>query len=172
MFYLLAKGGSHNNVTVTGIGLQNAMKVMFEANKVYWDTTEFFSFVDAARGSILAAFDLNYFSNWPLQTSRAWTAVKVCTTMAGDVNASGSITLGDVILIVNRIFDKPNPPCQTDCWPINPFCRGDVSSSDGITLGDAIWLVNYVFNKPRPPCSPGSINCWLPIPRDVCCRLP
>lgn len=172
MFYLLSNGGSHNGVAVTGIGVEDAMNIMYLANKkLYWDSLT--DFVHAATGSIKAAFDLNYFSSWPLQTSRAWTAVKVCTTMAGDVNSSGSITIGDAIHLVNYIFDKPISPCQSGCWPINPLCRGDVNGADGLTTGDAVWLVNYIFYKERPPClNTNPTNCWLPIPRDVCCKLP
>lgn len=118
-------------------------------------------------GSIKASLDLNYFSSWPLQTSRAWTAVKVCTTMVGDVNKSGSITIGDVIYLVNRIFSKPGN------WTIDPFCRGDINGSGSYTLGDVIWLVDYIFDKDRPPClGINPINCWLPKPSDVCCKLP
>jgi hypothetical protein len=171
MFYLLANGGNHNGVAVTGIQIENAMKVMFRADTLYWDSNT--DFVHAATGSIRAAFDINYFSIWPQQTSRAWTAVKVCSIIPGDLNNSNTITNGDIIYLINYLFNRPNPPCQSGCWPINPLCRGDVSNVDGISIGDVIWLVNYVFNKNNPPCvQPAPTNCWLPLPRDVCCKLP
>jgi Zn-dependent metalloprotease len=180
MFYLLANGGTHNGVAVTGIGVANAMEIMYEANrKRYW--TELTDFVHAATGSIRAAFDLNYISNWPQQTSRAWTAVKVCTIMPGDLDASGYVSLPDVIRLVNFLFDKDRPATSClgsspgNCWTPDPLCRAEMDASGNIRLPDVIWLVNFVFDKDRPGLSclgTGSIPCWLSIPTDYCCKLP
>jgi len=180
MFYLLANGGFFNNVTVTGIGIQNAMAIMFRATfQKYWKDS--IDFARAATGSIKAAFELNYVSSWPQQTSKAWTAVKVCDTMPGDANGSGGIAITDVIYLVNYVFDKSrvSPPCNgTDpgtCWPIDPNCQGELNGDISVNIQDVIWLVNYVFDKSRdnPYCEGANpINCWLPIPTDVCCKLP
>ena len=87
------------------------------------------------------------------------------TKTRGDVNASGAITLGDIVHLVNYLFDKDRLPCLgTDpgnCWTPVPFCRGDVNTSASITIGDVVHLVNYIFDKDRLPClgsDPG--NCW------------
>ena len=169
MFYLLAEGGIHNGVEVTGIGIESAMKIMYRANNLYWDSTAGFRLVDAASGSIRAAFDLDSSNFLALQTSRAWTAVQVvCTTLAGDADGSGAITIGDVIKVANYIFKV-----QTGDPPIVPLCRGDANGNGRIDLPDVIWLINYVFNKDRLPClGSDPINCWLPAPSDVCCKLP
>jgi hypothetical protein len=97
-----------------------------------------------------------------------------CLAIPGDANASSDITLGDVIHLVNHIFDKDNPPCigidPGNCWTFEPICRGDVNSTESITLGDVIHLVNYIFDKDNPPClgtDPG--NCWTFESYGPCC---
>ena len=37
-FYLLSDGGFHHGVTVTGIGVENAMQIAYRANSYYWST--------------------------------------------------------------------------------------------------------------------------------------
>jgi hypothetical protein len=74
--------------------------------------------------------------------------------VSGDVNDDCKITLSDVIYLVNYIFNKPKPPCQSNCWAINPLCLGDVNGSGGISLSDVIYLVNFIFNKPGGPWTP------------------
>jgi hypothetical protein len=98
-----------------------------------------------------------------------WTVNLPCLAIPGDVNASGTIALGDVINLVNYYFDKDGPGClgsdPGNCWAPNPICRGDVNNSGTITLGDVINLVNYYFDKDGPGClgsDPG--NCWTPNP--------
>ncbi|OGC90692.1 MAG: hypothetical protein A2142_01350 [candidate division Zixibacteria bacterium RBG_16_48_11] len=97
-----------------------------------------------------------------------------CSAIPGDANASGSITLGDIIHVVNYIFDKDKLPCLgTDpgnCWTPGPFCQGDVNQTGTITIGDIVHLVNYIFDKDRLPClgsDPG--NCWTPEASGACC---
>ena len=168
VFYLLAEGGMHNGIEVTGIGIENAMKIMYRANDLYWDNTSNFSFVEAASGSIRSAFDLDYSNNSALQTSRAWTAVRVCTTSVGDVDASGTITLGDVIYLANYVFNV-----QIGDWPVSPQCKGDLNGNGMISLADIVWLACYVFDKERLPClASNPINCFLPRPSGECCKLP
>lgn len=66
----------------------------------------------------------------------------------GDANGDRSITLADVIFLVNYIFNKPGN------WTPNPIESGDPNCDDDITLADVIHLVNYIFNKPGnwTPC--------------------
>ncbi len=177
MFYLLANGGSHNGVTVNGIGIDNAMWIMYLANTKYWDDSTI-DLKHAATGTILAAREIDgEFSSWQKEVSKAWAAVKVCTIMSGDPTQSNSVTLGDVLHLVNYVFDKDRSPClgsdPGNCWTPNPFCRGNVSGDQNISMGDVIWLVNYLFDKDNLPCvgaDPGT--CWMPIPSDICCKLP
>ncbi|MCI0531858.1 MAG: M4 family metallopeptidase, partial [candidate division Zixibacteria bacterium] len=155
MFYLLANGGTHNGVTVLGMGIDTAMAIMFKANRENWDSAAGFSFVDAAVGSIKAAFNTNYFSSWPQQTSRAWSAVKVCTIMPGDPDTSEIINLIDVQWATNYYFDQDRPATGCygnspgNCWTSVPLCRLDANGDGAITMADVIWLVNYVFDKDR-----------------------
>ena len=101
--------------------------------------------------------------------------VLMCVGFPGDVNGSNTITLGDVVHLLNYLFDRDNPPCLgTDpgnCWELQPFCRGDVNASATLTLGDVISLLNYLFDRDNPPClgvNPG--NCWTPVASSVCCQ--
>jgi len=75
MFYLLSQGGVHNGITVSGIGITNALKIMYRANTTYW--TQNSDFLNARQGSILAANDLDPTGSWAIQTQKAWEAVKV-----------------------------------------------------------------------------------------------
>jgi hypothetical protein len=81
--------------------------------------------------------------------------------MPGDANASNTYTLGDVISIVNYIFNKPGCVPTPLCWLSNLLCRGDWNGSVTVTLGDVIQAVNYIFNKPGGP--------WNAVPVGVCC---
>ncbi|OGC92092.1 MAG: hypothetical protein A2142_06025 [candidate division Zixibacteria bacterium RBG_16_48_11] len=101
-------------------------------------------------------------------------AYTLCTAIPGDVNGSSAITIGDIVHLVNYIFDKDRLPClgsdPGNCWTPAPFCRGDVNQSATITIGDILHLVNYIFDKDRLPClgaSPG--NCWTPESSEACC---
>jgi len=97
-----------------------------------------------------------------------------CLAIPGDVNSTGDITLGDIIHLVNYVFDKDKLPClgsePGNCWTPSPFCRGDVNQTGTITLGDIIHLVNYIFDKDRLPClGSDPENCWTPEAKGACC---
>ncbi|MCI0531024.1 MAG: dockerin type I domain-containing protein [candidate division Zixibacteria bacterium] len=68
--------------------------------------------------------------------------------MEGDANGDGTITLADVIFLVNYLFKNGNPA------PV-PFISGDPNCDNQISLADVIQLVNLLFNKPGDwtPCS-------------------
>ena len=76
-FYLLSDGGTHHSITVTGIGVANAIKVAYRANAFYWTSTT--DYHNAALGTISAANDLDPSGVWALQTGRAWNACGVST---------------------------------------------------------------------------------------------
>ncbi len=88
-------------------------------------------------------------------------AVPACLSRPGDADNSGDYTLGDIIRIVNYVFNMPGCSPRPLCWLGNLFCRGDWNNNGTITLGDVIQAVNYVFNKPGGP--------WDAVPVGVCC---
>lgn len=73
-----------------------------------------------------------------------------CPFMVGDLNASSTITLADVILLVNYVF-KSGPAPQ-------PHVKmGDTDCSTMITSADIIYLVNYQGKGGPAPCP-----CFIP----------
>jgi hypothetical protein len=76
-FSLLSDGGVHHSVTVTGIGVDNAMLIAYRANQLYWNSqTDYHA---AALGTISAATDLDPTGVWTTQVANAWNAVGVST---------------------------------------------------------------------------------------------
>jgi hypothetical protein len=111
-----------------------------------------------AYNGIRAALGLGTFANLDsLLNCKAST----CLAKPGDANASNNYTLGDVIAIVNYVFNKPGCTPQPICWLTNLICRGDWNGSNNVTLSDVIQAVNFVFNKPGGP--------WWALPSGVCC---
>ncbi len=174
MFYLLSAGGTHYDVTVTGIGVQNAIKVMFEANRTHWEDTT--TFLTAAITSVLSALELDNTTAWAKQAGKAWRAVGVCTAIPGDANANGSYSIADVISIVNYYFNKPGwPSCSANsklCWLNGLICRGDCTGNGSINLSDVVQLVNYIFTKTCAYPSDPTPGCWMPLPSSICCSYP
>jgi len=88
-----------------------------------------------------------------------------CLAKPGDANASGNLTLSDIIASVNYIFNKAgwgNCPSQSSlCWLSGMLCRGDWNGSATVNLSDVIRGVNYIFNKPEGP--------WAPVNSGACC---
>lgn len=76
MFYLLAFGGSHMGVNVTGIGLDNAMKIALAANKLWAYET---SYPEARDDMIEVVNDpsLNLDPAFAISVAAAWDAVRV-----------------------------------------------------------------------------------------------
>ena len=73
MFYFLSQGGSAHGHTVTAIGRDEAMRVMYRANRDYWSPTT--NFLQAKQLSVQAAQDIN--PNYATPTREAWYAVCV-----------------------------------------------------------------------------------------------
>jgi hypothetical protein len=61
----------------------------------------------------------------------------------GDVNANGTVDLGDAIYILNYLFRSGTDPC--------PMEAGDVNCTGLVDLGDAIFLLNYLFKGGTAP---------------------
>lgn len=78
MFYLLSVGGTHNGITVTGIGTNNAMKIALDANRNQW--TRSTGFHNAKAGMIAASARFGNTDtgvNMQQQVRLAWEAVNV-----------------------------------------------------------------------------------------------
>lgn len=65
----------------------------------------------------------------------------------GDANGDGSVTLPDIIYLVNHVFKGGPKP--------NPTCRGDANADTMITLPDIIYEVNHVFKGGPKPIKSG-----------------
>ncbi len=76
-FFLLSDGGTHHDVTVTGIGVQNAMLIAYHANAYYWSVNT--DYHEGALGTLSAAMDLDPSGAWAAQAANAWNAVGVST---------------------------------------------------------------------------------------------
>ncbi|UCC44069.1 MAG: peptidase M4 family protein [Candidatus Zixiibacteriota bacterium] len=74
-FYLLSDGDTFRNVTVNGIGVENAVKIAYHANAYYW--TPMTNYRDAAIGTYFAAMDLDGTGVWAEEVVNAWLAVNV-----------------------------------------------------------------------------------------------
>lgn len=113
MFYLLAAGGMHRGITVQGIGIENAFKVMYEANRNRWDSSE--TFIQAKRHCVTVADSLNQTGEWGKWTGAAWNAVGVCPYVVGDVNCNGECRGSDITYLVSALGGsspaKPNCLC-------------------------------------------------------------
>jgi Zn-dependent metalloprotease len=83
MFYLLSVGGTHNGITVTGIGVDNAMKIALDANKNQWSQAT--TFHDAKAGMIASAgSDKINGVDIAKQVKLAWEAVNVLNSNRSD----------------------------------------------------------------------------------------
>jgi len=74
-FYLLSDGGTYREVTVGGIGVENAVQIAYHANAYYW--SYWTDFHDAALGTYFAALDLDPSGTWATEVTNAWLAVNV-----------------------------------------------------------------------------------------------
>lgn len=79
-FYLLSAGGTHHSITVTGIGVANAIQVAARANVLYW--TSSINYMNAALATVDAAENLDVTGNWATQVSKAWNACGVAVPLA------------------------------------------------------------------------------------------
>lgn len=62
----------------------------------------------------------------------------------GDVNANGTVDVGDQVYLYNYLFMGTSPPI--------PYEAGDLTQDGVVEVGDLIYLVNYLFiSGPLPP---------------------
>jgi hypothetical protein len=63
----------------------------------------------------------------------------------GDVDSDGSITIADVVFLIDYIFTGGAAP--------QPLSVGDVDCSGSINIADVVYLINYIFSGGSAPCS-------------------
>jgi immune inhibitor A len=66
-------------------------------------------------------------------------------TVDGDLDGDGSVTIADVVFLINYIFMGGPAP--------QPLSLGDVDCSGSINIADVVYLINYVFSHGPAPCS-------------------
>jgi hypothetical protein len=82
-------------------------------------------------------------------TSRSFEAGCI-VALTGDVNASGDITSGDIVYLVNYVFKGGAVPLPVEA-------AGDADCSGQVMSADVIRLVNFTFKSGIPPCDVCSI---------------
>lgn len=65
--------------------------------------------------------------------------------LCGDVNASGSMDIADVVYLVNYIFASGPAP--------NPIESADVNCTGSVDISDVVYMVNYIFASGPAPCA-------------------
>lgn len=65
--------------------------------------------------------------------------------ICGDADASGAVTVSDVVYLINFIFAGGNAP--------QPLASGDADCSGFITISDAVYLIGFIFSGGAAPCA-------------------
>ncbi len=65
--------------------------------------------------------------------------------ICGDANSSGSVSISDVVFLINYIFAGGAAP--------SPVARGDANCSGNVNISDAVFLVNFIFSGGPKPCA-------------------
>ncbi len=65
--------------------------------------------------------------------------------LCGDVNASGSMDIADVVYLVNYIFASGPAP--------DPIESADVNCTGSVDISDVVYMVNYIFAAGPAPCA-------------------
>ncbi len=65
----------------------------------------------------------------------------------GDANFDGQVNVGDVVYIINHIFNYGAVPV--------PYASADANGDGNLNIGDGIYLINYIFKDGPPPVEPG-----------------
>lgn len=75
------------------------------------------------------------------------TPLSGCLARAGDVTGEGSITLPDVIALINAVFRGGPAP--------SPVCRGRINGDSLTNLSDIVYLINFIFRAGAAPINSG-----------------
>jgi hypothetical protein len=71
----------------------------------------------------------------------------------GDLNGDSVVSIGDVVFLIDYLYQNGPPP--------NPPAAGDINGDCFVGLSDLIWLINFQFRGGPPPqirCLPGDFN--------------
>lgn len=155
-------GNGRQYIKHTSTGTDNGVSNMAPGWNLRWaspvnsaGTVTFYVAGNAANGNGSSSGDFIY-------TTSKTVAQAGCLAIPGDANASGNLTLADIIAAVNYIFNKSGCSPLPLCWLSGLACRGDWDASGMVTLSDVIRGVNFIFNKPGGP--------WNPMPVGTCCQ--
>jgi hypothetical protein len=69
-------------------------------------------------------------------------------SVPGDVNNDSLVDLGDVVFLINYLYEDGSEPCVMEAADPNADCQVD--------LGDVVYLINFVFREgpvPKPGCA-------------------
>jgi len=61
----------------------------------------------------------------------------------GDVNADGTIDIGDVVFLINYLYKNGSAP--------SPLELGDANCDGTADVGDVVYLINYLYKGGNPP---------------------
>lgn len=64
--------------------------------------------------------------------------------VCGDADNSGSVSISDVVFLINYIFSGGQAP--------DPLAAGDVDCSLAVNISDVVHLINYIFSGGPQPC--------------------
>lgn len=64
----------------------------------------------------------------------------------GDVNCSGTCTIGDISYLIAYLYQNGADPCPT-------WMAGDVNCDGNVTIADISYLIAYLYQDGPPPCS-------------------
>lgn len=164
MFYLLAAGDTLNGIYVQAIGVENAYKVMYKANKRFWSAD--IDFCNAKKKTVEAADSLDPTGSLGKWTAAAWNAVGVCPYVVGDANCNGECRGSDITYLVAALNGSESAKPNCICTDLNhahiAFWVSADYNADCLIMGsDVTYAVRYFKGLgPAPvPCSSFNPNC-------------
>jgi Zn-dependent metalloprotease len=158
MFTLLADGGLLNGITVQGIGMENAFRVMYETNRRrLWPSNA--TFWNARDGTIQAALLIDATTHTARNVADAWNAVNLCDTcqyVPGDFNGNGEARGSDITRLVSFLKGEVPPPPDSCHVPYQVrgrdwfYVTGDYNGDCQVNGADVTWGVAYYkLQKPE-----------------------
>jgi hypothetical protein len=157
MFYLLAAGGTHNGVTVTGIGLTDAFAIALKANRLYWSNNV--TFQSALNGMVSAAD-----ASQANQVKNAWAAVGVGTIPSISVTANppegGTVTGGGSYSFEASatVTATANPGFQFVNWTENGAQVSTSTSYNFTVNGSRSLVANFAVYAPNISVTPTAFD--------------
>ncbi len=74
-----------------------------------------------------------------------WIVTDLPMPLCGDANSDGTVSVSDVIYLINYLFKGGSAP--------NPFLIGDVNGDEQLSVTDVVYLISYLFKGgPQPGC--------------------